>query len=109
MSSKEEQSKSTTLTWGETLLSTRELKNAKQTAFKEMRNIRLFVKNGVALHSNASVEEKNADEELVRRTLESIQTMDVTQSNLAILISALHRLGVEAKLDAILDLEETIP
>jgi hypothetical protein len=35
--------------------------------------------------------------------------MDVTQSNLAILISALHRLGVEAKLDAILDLEETIP
>ena len=108
MSSKKEQSKSTTLTWGDTLLTTRELKRAKQLAFHERRSIHLFVKNGVTLHSNASAEEKDADEELVTVALESIQNMDVTQSNIAVLISALHRIGAEAKLEAIIDLEDSI-
>ncbi len=108
MSSKKEQSKSTTLTWGDTLLTTRELKSAKELAFKEMRSIRLFVKNGVNLHFGASVEEKTADKEVVRMALESIQDIEITQSNLAVLISALHRIGVEAKIDAIHDLEDSL-
>ena len=108
MSSKIQQSTSTTLTWGEVLL-TKELNIAKKEVFKELRSIKRYVKNGVALHSKASAQEKTADEELVRTALESIQNMDITQSNVAMLISALHRLGVEAKLDAIFDIEEMKP
>ena len=109
MSSKLQQSTSTTFTWGEVLLTSKELNIAKKEAFRELRSIQRYVKNGVALHSKASVNEKIADEELVRPALESIQDMDITQSNVAMLISALHRLGVEAKLDAIFDIEEIKP
>ena len=109
MSSKIQQSTSTTLTWGEVLLTSKELNIAKKEVFKELRSIKRYVKNGVALHSKASAQEKTADEELVRTALESIQNMDITQSNVAMLISALHRLGVEAKLDAIFDIEEMKP
>ena len=91
MSSKLQQSTSTTFTWGEVLLTSKELNIAKKEAFRELRSIQRYVKNGVALHSKASVNEKIADEELVRTALESIQDMDITQSNVAMLFSALHR------------------
>ncbi len=109
MSSKLQQSTSTTFTWGETLLTSKELNIAKKEAFKELRSIQRYVKNGVAMHSKASANEKTADEELVRTALESIENMDLTQSNVAMLIAALHRLGVEAKLDAIFDIEGISP
>tara|TARA_B100001109_G_C18781604_1_gene435661 strand:- start:416 stop:748 length:333 start_codon:yes stop_codon:yes gene_type:complete len=109
LSSKLQQSTSTTFTWGETLLTSKELNIAKKEAFKELRSIQRYVKNGVAMHSKASANEKTADEELVRTALESIENMDLTQSNVAMLIAALHRLGVEAKLDAIFDIEGISP
>tara|TARA_B100001113_G_scaffold309464_1_gene272124 strand:- start:455 stop:733 length:279 start_codon:yes stop_codon:yes gene_type:complete len=91
------------------LLTSKELNIAKKEAFKELRSIQRYVKNGVAMHSKASANEKTADEELVRTALESIENMDLTQSNVAMLIAALHRLGVEAKLDAIFDIEGISP
>ena len=85
MSSKLQQSTSTTFTWGETLLTSKELNIAKKEAFKELRSIQRYVKNGVAMHSKASANGKTADEELVRTALESIENMDLTQSNVAML------------------------
>lgn len=91
------------------MLTTKQIEYAKRQTLKELKSLNLFVKNGVDLHSNGSAEEKNADTEVVRTALQSIENMDITQSSVAILISALHRLGVEAKLDAIFDLEELTP
>jgi hypothetical protein len=91
------------------VLTTKQLEFAKRQTLKELKSLNLFVKNGVNLHSTGSAEEKNADTELVRTALQSIENMDITQSSVAILISALHRLGVEAKLDAIFDLEDLTP
>ena len=86
------------------MLSEAEVKKAKREAYKELRSLPHFVKNGVKLYSNGSAEEKSADEELVRAVLTSIQNMPITQSSIAILISALHKVGVEAKLDLLIDL-----
>lgn len=86
------------------MLSETEVKKAKREAYKELRSLPHYVKNGVMIYSNGSAEQKTADEELVRAVLTSIQNMPITQSSLAILISALHKVGVEAKLDLLIDL-----
>jgi hypothetical protein len=112
MSSKTQQSKSTTYPWGEVVtsqrLNQRELKRAKRLALTETKSLQAFVKNGVVLHSNGSVDEKTADEELVRAALHSIEDMPITQSSIAVLISALHKVAMEAKWDIIVDMQETI-
>ena len=77
---------------------------AKKTALKELSSIQLFVKNGVLLYSKGSSEEKTADEELVRAALTSIENMPLTQSGVAILISALHKFAVESKWDCLIDM-----
>lgn len=86
------------------MLSEAEVKKAKREAYKELRSLPHYVKNGVKLYSNGSAEERSADEELVRIALTSIQNMPITQSSIAILISALHKVGVEAKFDLLIDL-----
>jgi hypothetical protein len=110
MSSIIQQSKSTACSWSEVVVSAtlnkKELQKAKRLALKELNSLPVFVKNGVALHSNGSAHEKVADEEFVRAALTSIQNMPLTQSSAAILISALHRVAMEAKWDCLLDLQE---
>ena len=86
------------------MLSEAEVKKAKREAYKELRSVPRSVKNGAKLYSNGSAEERSADEELVRTALTSIQNMPITQSSIAILISALHKVGVEAKFDLLIDL-----
>lgn len=112
MSSKTQQSTSTTSPWGDVVtsaqLNARELNKAKKLALKELQSLRTFVKNGLVLHSNGSAHEKVADEELVRTALTSIQDMPITQSSIAILISALHKVGMEAKWDCLLDIQEAM-
>ena len=112
MSSKTQQSKSTTYPWGEVVtsqrLNERELKKAKRLALTETKSLQAFVKNGVDLHSNGSVDEKSADEELVRAALTSIEDMPITQSSVAILISALHKVAMEAKWDCLIDIQEAM-
>tara|TARA_B100000900_G_scaffold260930_1_gene222415 strand:- start:246 stop:575 length:330 start_codon:yes stop_codon:yes gene_type:complete len=106
LSSKREQSTSTACSWSEPVLTEKEVKKAKKVAVKELLSLPLFVKNGLALHSNGSAHEKVADEELVRTALTSIQDMPITQSSIAILISALHKVAMEAKWDCLIDIQE---
>ena len=47
------------------MLSEAEVKKAKREAYKELRSLPHYVKNGVKLYSNGSAEERSADEELV--------------------------------------------
>jgi len=112
MSSNIQQSKSTALPWGEAVVSERlnqkELKKAKRVALAETKSLQAFVRNGVVLHSNGSVDEKSADEEFVRTALTSIENMPITQSNVAILISALHKIAIEAKWDCLLDIQDAV-
>ncbi len=112
MSSKTQQSKSTAHSWSEIVnikgLNIKEIKKAKRVALAETKSLQAFVKNGVVLHSNGSVDEKTADEELVRAALHSIEDMPITQSSIAVLISALHKVAMEAKWDIIVDMQETI-
>jgi len=77
-------------------------------ALKETTSLPIFVKNGLVLHSNGSAHEKVADEELVRAALTSIENMPLTQSSVAILISALHKVTMEAKWDCLLDNQEVM-
>lgn len=110
MSTKVQQSKSTTHSWSgivvTSTLSKRELQKAKKLALKELTSLPVFVQNGLTLHSNGSAHEKVADEELVRAALTSIENMPITQSSVAILISALHKVAMEAKWDCLLDIQE---
>ena len=110
MSTKVQQSTSTTHSWSgivvTSTLSKRELQKAKKLALKELTSLPVFVQNGLALHSNGSAHEKVADEELVRAALTSIENMPITQSSVAILISALHKVAMEAKWDCLLDIQE---
>ena len=110
MSTKVQQSTSTTHSWSgivvTSTLSKRELQKAKKLALKELTSLPIFVQNGLTLHSNGSAHEKVADEELVRAALTSIENMPITQSSVAILISALHKVAMEAKWDCLLDIQE---
>ncbi len=112
MSTKTQQSKSTACSWSEVVvpatLNKKELQKAKKLALKETTSLPVFVKNGLSLHSNGSAHEKVADEELVRTALTSIENMPLTQSSVAILISALHRVTMEAKWDCLLDIQDTV-
>ena len=64
MSSKIQQSTSTAAPWSESVTATglnkKELEKAKRLAFKELTSLPVFVKNGIALHSNGSAHEKVA-------------------------------------------------
>jgi len=112
MSTKIQQSTSTASSWSDTVVTTtlteKELQRAKKLALKETTSLPIFVKNGLVLHSNGSAHEKVADEELVRAALTSIENMPLTQSSVAILISALHKVTMEAKWDCLLDNQEVM-
>ena len=105
MSSKKQQSTSTTFLSDRLVLTEREFSLVKRQAIKELSSLPLFVKNGERLYSTLSADDKKADEEIVRTALTSIQDMHITQSSITVLIKALHRFGVEAKYDRIIDLE----
>jgi hypothetical protein len=105
MSSKKQQSTSTTFLSDKLVLTEREVSLAKRQAIKELSSLPLFVKNGERLLSKMSAADKQADEKIVRTALTSIQDMHITQSSITVLIKALHRFGAEAKYDTIVDLE----
>jgi hypothetical protein len=73
---------------------------------KETGSIEYFVENGVDLHINSSATEKQADNELVSTAIASIQNMPLTQSSVAVLITALHQVVLEDKKVAIRSLFE---
>lgn len=83
------------------MLNESDLLNANTELIKEMSSLEYFVLNGVGLHINSSADEKNADDEIVRTAIASIQDMPLTQSSVAVLIAALHQVVLEDKRTAI--------
>ena len=64
---------------------------------KERKSIDSFTGNGLNIFKEQPTIQKQADEQLLRSVLELLEEENLTQSALALIISALHRVGTESK------------